>query len=56
MSGIAYGDLYIEGLAKNFFIEAILAGVSTRVGFTTEGKNKWLVVGVDTEENVGKNV
>ncbi|MBQ6696632.1 MAG: hypothetical protein IJN16_08005, partial [Lachnospiraceae bacterium] len=48
LSGIAYGDLSMEGLAENFFREAISAGVSTRVGFTTEGKNKWLVAGVDT--------
>ena len=48
MAGIAHGDLSLRGLGENFIREGLSAGIGTRVGYTTNGKNKWLVAGADT--------
>ena len=48
MYGIAQGDLSIKGLAGNFVREGLSAGLAAKVGFSMNGKNKWLVAGVDT--------
>lgn len=48
LGGIAQGELSFQGLAENALRELVSAGISTKIGFTMEGKNKWLVAAVDT--------
>lgn len=48
LSGIAQGEWSLSGMAENFVREGLSAGISTKIGFTMDGKNKWLVAGVDT--------
>lgn len=48
LGGIAQGELSWKGLAENAVREMLSAGISTKIGFTMEGKNKWLVAAVDT--------
>ena len=48
LAGIAHGDLSVQGLGENLMREGLSAGFATGVGFTTDGKNRWLVAGVDT--------